>query len=105
MDKIPDETIDDVHVTQVLLTESLMETELYGDMTFNAIDAGVDIQIFYSVDFTDDMQLAEIKLMKRLEDENWRTVNSEPHYLDLSQTDEQQMIKNIEVRKVIEIDI
>ena len=82
-----------------------MENELYGDMTFNAIDAGVDIQIFYSVDFTGDMQLAEIKLMKRLEDENWRTINSEPHYLDLSQTDEQQMIKNIEVRKVIEIDV
>lgn len=105
MDKIPDETIDDVHVTQVLLTESLMENELYGDMTFNAIDAGVDIQIFYSVDFTGDMQFTEIKLMKELEARNWRTINSEPHYLDLSQTDEQQMIKNIEVRKVIEIDV
>lgn len=105
MDKIPDETIDDVHVTQVLLKESLMENDIYGDMTFNAIDAGVDIQIFYSVDFADGMQLTEIRLMRRLESEGWHVFNSEPHYLDLSQTDEQQMIKNMEVRKIIEIDI
>ena len=105
MDKIPDETIDDVHVTQVLLTESLMENDIYGDMTFNAIDAGVDIQIFYSVDYEDDMQLTEIRLMKWLETDGWHTVSSEPHYLDLSQTDEQQMIKNIEVRKMVEIDV
>ena len=63
------------------------------------IELGVRIQVFYSLDFDRSMLVTEVQLMKELEKEHWRVTDSQPHYLDLSQTDEQQTIKNIEVNK------
>ena len=100
-DNIPESVIDDVHVTQVLLKESQSDISTRGDMTFNSMTVGVDIQIFYSVDYDSDMTLTEIKLMKALENEGWSITNSQPHYLDLSQTDVRQTIKNLSIKKIM----
>jgi len=100
-DNIPESVIDDVHVTQVLLKESQSDISTMGDMTFNSMTVGVDIQIFYSVDYDSDMTLTEIKLMKALENEGWSITNSQPHYLDLSQTDVRQTIKNLSIKKIM----
>ncbi|MCC6123147.1 DUF806 family protein [Weissella cibaria] len=99
LDSIPPEVIDDKNVTQVLITESVSDVGNYADDTFNMIELGVRIQIFYSLDFDRSMLVTEVQLMKELEKEHWRVTDSQPHYLDLSQTDEQQTIKNIEVNK------
>ncbi|MCT0020250.1 DUF806 family protein [Weissella cibaria] len=99
LDSIPPEVIDDKNVTQVLITESVSDVGTYADDTFNMIELGVRIQIFYSLDFDRSMLVTEVQLMKELEKEHWRVTDSQPHYLDLSQTDEQQTIKNIEVNK------
>ncbi|WP_099087804.1 DUF806 family protein [Weissella cibaria] len=98
-DSIPPEVIDDKNVTQVLITESVSDVGNYADDTFNMIELGVRIQVFYSLDFDRSMLVTEVQLMKELEKEHWRVTDSQPHYLDLSQTDEQQTIKNIEVNK------
>lgn len=103
-DTIPEEVIDDRHVTQVLLTEAQSDVSEYGGNTFNMINLGVDIQIFYSLDYDKNMLLSEVVLMKHLEDERWRVVDSQAHYLDLSQTDNQQTIKNITVNKTVLVD-
>ncbi|TVV29218.1 DUF806 family protein [Weissella cibaria] len=88
-DSIPPEVIDDKNVTQVLITESVSDVSNYADDTFNMIELGVRIQIFYSLDFDRSMLVTEVQLMKELEKERWRVTDSQPHYLDLSQTDEQ----------------
>lgn len=103
-DAIPEEVIDDRHVTQVLLTEAQSDVSKYGGNTFNMMNLGVDIQIFYSLDYDKNMLLSEVVLMKHLEDERWRVVDSQAHYLDLSQTDNQQTIKNITVNKTVLVD-
>lgn len=103
-DNIPESVIDDVHVTQVLLKESQSDISTRGDMTFNSMTVGVDIQIFYSVDYDSDMTLTEIKLMKALENEGWSITNSQPHYLDLSQTDVRQTIKNLSINKIMTLE-
>lgn len=103
-DSIPESVINDVHSTQVLLKESQSDISQFGDMTFNSMTVGVDIQIFYSVDYEEDMILTEIKLMKALENDGWSITNSQPHYIDLSQTDVQQTIKNISINKILTLE-
>lgn len=103
-DSIPESVINDVHSTQVLLKESQSDISQFGDMTFNSMTVGVDIQIFYSVDYDEDMILTEIKLMKALENDGWSITNSQPHYIDLSQTDVQQTIKNISINKILTLE-
>lgn len=103
-DSIPESVINDVHSTQVLLKESQSDISQFGDMTFNSMTVGVDIQIFYSVDYEEDMILTEIKLMKALENDGWSITNSQPHYIDLSQTDVRQTIKNISINKILTLE-
>jgi hypothetical protein len=103
-DAIPEEVIDDRHVTQVLLKEAESDVSGYGGNTFNMMNLGVDIQIFYSLDYDKNMLLSEVILMKQLEDNRWRVVDSQAHYLDMSQTDNQQTIKNITVNKTVLVD-
>ena len=103
-DSIPESVINDVHSTQVLLKESQSDISQFGDMTFNSMTVGVDIQIFYSVDYDEDMILTEIKLMKALENDCWSITNSQPHYIDLSQTDVRQTIKNISINKILTLE-
>ena len=103
-DAIPEEVIDDRHVTHVLLKEAESDVSGYGGNTFNMMNLGVDIQIFYSLDYDKNMLLSEVILMKQLEDDRWRVVDSQAHYLDMSQTDNQQTIKNITVNKTVLVD-
>lgn len=103
-DSIPEEKINDLENTQVLLRETKSDISHYGDDTFNAVDLAVTIQIFYGFNLAESMLLAEVGLMKALEKSNWKTTASEPHYLDIStNTDKQQTIKNLTVEKTVNI--
>lgn len=103
-DSIDEDDIDDVQSTQVLLTESDMDNTHHGDGTFNSLSVGVDIQIFYGEDFDKDMTVSEIQLMKEFEHQGWTIVDSQPHYLDISQTDVQQTIKNLTINKIMTLE-
>ena len=98
---IDEDAINNTKTTQVLLSESDLDNTSFGDGTFNSIHVGVDIQIFYGSNFDDDMILTEIRLMKHLENSGWKITDSQPHYLDITQTDYQQTIKNITVNKIM----
>lgn len=101
---IDEDVINNKETTQVLLSESDLDNTLLGDGTFNSLYVGVDIQIFYGSNFEDDMILTEIRLMKHLESLGWSITDSQPHYLDISQTDYQQTIKNITVNKIMTLE-
>lgn len=100
---IPEEVIDDKHVTQVLITESNSDITTFGGDTFNEMSLGYRLQAFYGLD-EENLLSIEVKLYKALESAGWRITDSQPRYLDISQTDEQQMIKNIEVNKTLTLD-
>lgn len=100
---IPEEVIDDKHVTQVLITENNSSVSEYGNSTFNGMDLGYRLQVFYGLE-EDNLISKEIMLYKALEQAQWRITGSQPRYLDISQTDEQQMIKNIDVNKTLTLD-
>lgn len=103
-DSIPKEHINDLQNTQVLLTEFKSDITDYGDGTFNSVVLAVTIQIFYGFNLSESMLLAEIELMKSLENEWWHITSSEPHYIDIStNTENQQTIKNITVEKIVSI--
>lgn len=100
---IPEEEIDDKHVTQVLITESKSDITTFGGDTFNEMSLGYRLQAFYGLD-EENLLSIEVKLYKALESAGWRITDSQPRYLDISQTDEQQIIKNIEVNKTLTLD-
>ena len=100
---IPEEVIDNKDITQVLITESNSNVTGYGGNTFNEIALGYRLQAFYGLD-EENLIGKEIALYKALEGLSWRITDSQPRYLDISQTDGQQMIKNIEVNKTVSID-
>ncbi|GAK30218.1 phage tail protein [Weissella oryzae SG25] len=104
LDEIPAEILknDDLTKTQVLLKEARNEPSGWGNETFTSLDVAVDIQIFYSLDFNENMTMFEVNLMKAFEKDGWRIASSQPHYLDISSSsDMHQTIKNITVSKNI----
>ena len=100
---IPEEVINNKNVTQVLITESNSDVTTYGGDTFNEMSLGYRLQIFYGLD-EENLLGIEIKLYKALEAERWRITDSQPRYLDISQTDGQQIIKNIDINKTLTLD-
>lgn len=100
---IPEEVIDNKNVTQVLITESNSDVTSYGGNTFNEMAFGYRLQVFYGMN-EENLIGKEIMLYKVLESAYWRITDSQPRYLDISQTDVQQMIKNIEVNKIMTLD-
>lgn len=100
---IPEEVINNKNVTQVLITESNSDIATFGGNTFNEMAFGYRLQVFYGLD-EENLIGKEIMLYKALEAKEWRITDSQPRYLDISQTDGQQMIKNIEVNKTLTLD-
>ncbi|TGE42560.1 hypothetical protein C6P24_06400 [Weissella confusa] len=100
---IPEEVINNKNVTQVLITESNSDITTFGGNTFNEMAFGYRLQVFYGLD-EDNLIGKEIALYKALGSAYWNITDSQPRYLDISQTDGQQMIKNIEVNKTLTLD-
>lgn len=97
---IPEEVINNKNVTQVLITESNSDITTFGGNTFNEMAFGYRLQVFYGLD-EDNLIGKEITLYKALGSAYWNITDSQPRYLDISQTDGQQMIKNIEVNRTL----
>lgn len=100
---IPEEAINNKNVTQVLITESNSDITTFGGNAFNEMAFGYRLQVFYGF-YEEDLIRKEITLYKALGSAYWNITDSQPRYLDISQTDGQQMIKNIEVNKTLTLD-
>ena len=86
----------------MLITESNSDITTFGGNTFNEMAFGYRLQVFYGLD-EENLIGKEITLYKAL-GSHWNITDSQPRYLDISQTDGQQMIKNIEVNKTLTLD-
>lgn len=52
--------------TFILLTERSISLDDYGSNVFNSAEIGLQLQIFYALDFNQDYEDLEFKLMKQL---------------------------------------
>lgn len=59
--------------TFILITETSPTLGAYASNTFNEVDFGLKIQIFYALNFTQDMEALELKLIKLLEQNGYLT--------------------------------
>lgn len=68
--------------TFILLTELAADLEDYGSNSFNSIDIGVQLQIFYATNFNQDYEGLEIQLFKKLEASGYRITTIRGHTVD-----------------------
>lgn len=68
--------------TFILLTELAADLEDYGSNSFNSIDFGIQIQIFYATNFNQDYESLEIQLLKKLEANGYRITAVRGHAID-----------------------
>lgn len=79
---LPEDASANTTDTIALVTESTTELNVWGNDTFNAATYGVEIEIFYSLSFDQDVGGLEIQLMKELESKGWRITTARAHSID-----------------------
>lgn len=79
---LPEDASANTTDTIALVTESQPELSGWGNDTFNSISYAVEIEIFYSLDFDQNADDLEIKLMQQLEHLGWRIATVRSHTID-----------------------
>ncbi|WP_288528295.1 DUF806 family protein [uncultured Secundilactobacillus sp.] len=97
---LPEEVKSDDQQTIGLITETRNAPATYGGNSFWDLSIGVQIEVFFAEDFTQDMTMISVDLMKLLEKSGWRIENSRPLMID---PDTNQLIKVWVVGKLKEI--
>ena len=97
---IEPEFVDDATKTVVLITESDNEPDYFANATFKGINAGVEVQIFYTnkVDFP--IQDAEIDIQRLFVSDKWQVSISREHVYD---PDTGQLTKTFYCNKTFKI--
>lgn len=91
---IPKEHLDDSQSTDCLITENENLPTTYGDDDFTEMQQGVEIRLFYSADFNQDVDACEVAFLKTFIRNGWFIDNSDTRYTD---PDTGQAIKAIYV--------
>ncbi|EKP90480.1 phage tail protein [Oenococcus oeni] len=91
---IPEEHLNDTDSTDCLVTENENSPTTYGDNEFKEMNQGVEIRLFYSLDFSQDADDCEIALMQAFNTAGWQITNADARYTD---PDTGQAIKAIYV--------
>ncbi|MUV40584.1 DUF806 family protein [Levilactobacillus brevis] len=79
---LPEDASANTSDTLALVTEATPEFQDWGNDTFNAVSYSVEVQVFYSLDFDQDVQAVELALLKQLELDGWRIATVRPHSID-----------------------
>lgn len=79
---LPEDASANTSDTLALVTEATPELQDWGNDTFNAVSYSVEVQIFYGLDFDQDVQAVELALLKQLELDGWRIATVRPHSID-----------------------
>ncbi|MBS0937043.1 DUF806 family protein [Lactiplantibacillus plantarum] len=84
LNEIPNEDLDNIDNTVMLLQETDSTPSNYANGTFKGISAGVEMQIFYKANLDDGFNPleAEINLMQSLKSAGWLIVSSQHHTTD-----------------------
>lgn len=79
---IDEEYLKNVTSTVVLVTETVNDLDKRANNRFRNMNYGVEVQIFYGINFTKPILDTEIALARLLEQNDWQTTQSKSHIND-----------------------
>ncbi|MDC2804833.1 DUF806 family protein [Leuconostoc suionicum] len=79
---IDEEYLENVTSTVVLVTEMVNDLDKRANNRFRNMNYGVEVQIFYGINFTKPILDTEISLARLLEKNDWQTTQSKSHIND-----------------------
>lgn len=79
---IDEEYLENVTSTVVLVTETVNDLDKRANNRFRNMNYGVEVQIFYGINFTKPILDTEISLARLLEKNDWQTTQSKSHIND-----------------------
>ncbi|USI45468.1 DUF806 family protein [Leuconostoc mesenteroides] len=79
---IDEEYLENVTSTVVLVTETVNDLDKRANNRFRNMNYGVEVQIFYGINFTKPILDTEISLARLLEKNDWQTTQSKSHAND-----------------------
>lgn len=79
---LPGSAKTDTSETIALITSLREDPIMYGNNSFNGIDYGVQVQIFFKTKFTDSIAKINIQIMQLLLTNGWQTDDSKAIYTD-----------------------
>lgn len=79
---IDEEYLKNVTSTVVLITETVNDLDRRANNRFRNMNYGVEVQIFYGINFTKPILDTEIALARLLEKNDWQTTQSKSHIND-----------------------
>ncbi|KMO57167.1 DUF806 family protein [Lacticaseibacillus rhamnosus] len=69
---LPQELVDNLNETVVLITDAANDPTAYGDNDFWALNQEVEVQIWYSQELETDPETIEIAMMKAFTQQHWQ---------------------------------
>ena len=79
---LPQELVDSLNKTVVLITDAANDPAAYGDNDFWALNQEVEVQIFYSQSLDSDPEDIEVSMMKEFVHSNWQVSAVRQRMLD-----------------------
>lgn len=82
VNSIDEEYLKDVQSTTVLITETVNDLDKRANNRFRNLNYGVELQIFYGINFNQSIIDIEIEVARLLERNDWRMTQSKSHIND-----------------------
>ncbi|MDT8952203.1 DUF806 family protein [Lacticaseibacillus paracasei] len=79
---LPQELVDNLNETVVLITDAANDPTAYGDNDFWALNQEVEVQIWYSKLLDSDPEIIEIAMMKAFTHQHWQVAAVRQRTLD-----------------------
>lgn len=79
---LPDEEVENVNQTLVLVTDANTNLSGYGSNHFNTLRREVEVQVFYALHPTNDVDSIEVALYRAFEDADWDIGETHGHTYD-----------------------
>ncbi|MGE9130970.1 DUF806 family protein [Lacticaseibacillus paracasei] len=79
---LPQELVDSLNKTVVLITDAANDPAAYGDNDFWALNQEIELQIFYSQSLETDPEAIEVALMKVFVHQHWQVAAFRQRTLD-----------------------
>ena len=79
---IDEEYLKNVTSTIALITESVNDLDKRANNRFRSMSYGVEVQIFYGINFSTPILDTEVALARLLEKNDWKTTQSKSHIND-----------------------
>lgn len=79
---LPQELVDSLNKTVVLITDAANDPAAYGDNDFWALNQEIELQIFYSQSLETDPEAIEVALMKVFVHQHWQVAAVRQRTLD-----------------------